>query len=270
MNGELVRDERRSLAGTDGTAALLTLNRPEQLNAINIDMLRALDEAIDAVDADPHVRVVLVTGAGTAFSAGGDLKSYVTLQRDREAFPIFVADLHRVFGRLRQLRAPVVALVNGTTAAGGLELLLACDLAFAARSARIGDGHLNFGQMGGGGVLTILPRIIGMQRASQLLYSGVLLPAETACDWGLVAEVFDDGELLSAALDFAGVVATKSPLAVANAKYVMNTVWSEAVSIETGLRLERERNAYYILTSDDAREGLAAFAEKRKPRFRGR
>ena len=124
--------------------------------------------------------------------------------------------------------------------------------------------------MGGGGVLTLLPRVIGMQRASQLLYSGVLLPAETACEWGIVAEVFDDDALLAAGLEFAEGVAAKSPLAVANAKYVMNTVWAESDSVEAGLRLERERNAYYILTSDDAQEGLAAFAEKREPRFRGR
>ncbi len=269
-NPALILSERRALGAADATAALLTLNRPEQLNAINVEMLHALDAAIDAVAADPQVRVLLVTGAGRAFSAGGDLKSYITLQRDREAFPRFVTDLHRIFGRLRQLRVPVVALVNGTTAAGGLELLLACDLAFAARSARIGDAHLNFGQMGGGGVLTLLPRIIGMQRASQLLYSGALLPAETACEWGIVAEVFDDDALLAAGLEFANGVATKSSLAVANAKYVMNTVWAESGSVEAGLRLERERNAYYILTSDDAQEGLAAFAEKREPRFRGR
>ena len=102
---------------------------------------------------------IVITGAGTAFSAGGDLKSYLTLQREPEAFPDFVADLHRVFGRLRRLRVPVVALVNGTTAAGGLELLLSCDFAYAASSARIGDAHLTYGQMGGGGVLTLLPAL---------------------------------------------------------------------------------------------------------------
>ena len=131
-NPALILSERKALGPADTTAALLTLNRPEQLNAINVEMLHALDEALDAVDADPQVRVLLLTGAGRAFSAGGDLKSYITLQRDREAFPRFVTDLHRIFGRLRHLRVPVVALVNGTTAAGGLELLLGCDLAFAA------------------------------------------------------------------------------------------------------------------------------------------
>ncbi len=136
MSEQLVLQERRAIEGSDATAAILTLNRPETLNAIDVATLHALDVALDAVDADPHVCTVLVTGAGAAFSAGGDLKSYLTLQRDVEAFPRFVADLHRIFGRFRALRVPAVALVNGTTAAGGLELLLACDVVFTRRARR--------------------------------------------------------------------------------------------------------------------------------------
>ena len=135
---------------------------------------------------------MLLTGAGRAFSAGGDLKSYVELQRDPVAFPRFVADIHRVFGRLRDLPVPVVALVNGVTAAGGLELLLNCDFALVARSARIGDGHLNFGQMGGGGVLTLLPRVVGLQRASELIFSGRFLSADEAVEWGLAVRCVED------------------------------------------------------------------------------
>ena len=154
------------MGGTDHVAVTLVLNRPDQLNAIDWAMLAALDAPLDDLAADPAVRGVLVTGAGRAFSAGGDLNGYQTLQRDPVAFPRFVAELHRIFGRLRTLPVPVIALVNGVTAAGGLELLLNCDFALAARSARIGDGHLNFGQMGGGGVLTLLPRAIGRARAA--------------------------------------------------------------------------------------------------------
>lgn len=213
---------------------------------------------------------MLVTGRGRAFSAGGDLKKYIELQRDPVRFPAFVADVHRVFARLRQLRVPVVALVNGVTAAGGLELLLACDLAFAARTARIGDGHLNFGQMGGGGVLTLLPRLIGIQRASELIFGGDFVEADEAARLGLVSRVVDDNALLAAGLAFAEKVAAKSPLAVANAKEVMTSIWADALPLQAGLRYERERNSYYCLTSDDAPEGLAAFSEKRKPRFQGR
>jgi len=267
---ELLRLEHHALAEENTRAALVTLDRPESLNAIDLPLLQQLDACLDEVDADPSVRCLLVTGAGRAFSAGGDLKGYIALQRDPVAFPHFVAELHRIFGRLRALRVPAVALVNGVTAAGGLELLLACDFAVAARSARIGDAHLNFGQMGGGGVLTLLPRLVGWQRATQLIFSGELLSAEDACAWGLVSEVVEDEGLLAAGLAFAGSVARKSPLAVANAKAVMREAWEQRLPMEASLRLERDTNSHYCLTSEDAPEGLAAFSEKRAPRFVGR
>jgi enoyl-CoA hydratase len=213
---------------------------------------------------------VLFTGAGRAFSAGGDLESYVELQRDPVAFPRFVADIHRVFGRLRDLPVPVVALVNGVTAAGGLELVLNCDFALVARSARIGDGHLNFGQMGGGGVLTLLPRVVGLARASELIFSGRFLSADEAVEWGLAIRSVEDAELRESGLAFARQVALKSPLAVANAKAVLQGLWAANGDLTSGLRFERERNAYYCLTSEDAPEGLQAFRQKRPPRFRGR
>jgi enoyl-CoA hydratase/carnithine racemase len=256
--------------GTSRVVALLTLSRPDRLNAIDWVMLRELETVLDDLSARPDLCCVLLTGAGRAFSAGGDLKSYIELQRDPVAFPRFVADVHRIFGRLRELPVPVVALVNGVTAAGGLELLLNCDFAVAGRSARISDGHLNFGQMGGGGVLTLLPRQIGLARASELIFSGRMLSAEEAVEWGLAVRCVDDADLLENGLAFARQVAAKSPLAVANAKSVLQGLWATNGDLASGLRFERERNAYYCLTSEDAPEGLQAFAEKRPPRFRGR
>ena len=190
--------EEFQLGDTDGEAAtsraavLLTLSRPDRLNAIDWEMVRQLDAVIDDLSHQSDLCCVLLTGAGRAFSAGGDLDSYVELQRDPVAFPRFVADIHRVFGRLRDLPVPVVALVNGVTAAGGLELLLNCDFALVARSARIGDGHLNFGQMGGGGVLTLSPRVVGLQRASELIFSGRFLSADEAVEWGLAVRSVED------------------------------------------------------------------------------
>jgi enoyl-CoA hydratase len=261
--------ERHRL-GRSANAVLLRLNRPVDLNPIDSDLLAALDTALDEVDADRTVRAVLLTGAGRAFSAGGDMKKYQKLQRDPVRFPKFVADLHRIFGRLRELPVPAVALVNGVAVAGGLELILNCDFAIAGRSARIGDGHLNFGQMGGGGVLTLLPRMIGRARAAELVFSGRLLSAEEAVEWGLVSRVVDDDQLVPAGLEVARGVLEKSPLAVANAKRVMNQLWAENGGVDAGLRYELEADAFYCLTSEDAPEGLAAFAEKRRPRFRGR
>lgn len=266
---ELVRVDVRPI-GEKGSVATLTLNRPDQLNAITWDMIRALDAAITSVARTKDVRAVLVTGAGRAFSAGGDLKAYRRLQRDPVGFPRFVAELHATFGRLRTLPVPVIAVINGVTAAGGLELALNCDIAMVAQSARIGDCHLNFGQMGGGGVLTLLPRFVGIARAAELVLSGRLLTAHEALEWGLVSRVVPDEQLTDAALGLVEEIARKSPLAVANAKYVMTSVWSESASIRAGLRLELERNAVYCLTSEDAPEGLAAFAERRDPEFLGR
>ena len=255
---------------TSARAAIVRLHRPEKLNAIDWAMVRELDGVLDAVEADASVRCVLVTGAGRAFSAGGDLADYLTLQRDPVAFPQFVEDLHTTFGRLRRIAVPAIALVNGIAVAGGLELLLNCDFAIAARSARIGDGHLNFGQMGGGGSLTLLPRAIGRERAAELIFTGRLLDADEAVAWGLVNRVVDDDALEATGLELARGIAAKSSLGLANAKDVLQTVWADNRAEADGLRYERERNDEYCLTSEDAREGLEAFAEKRPPRFTGR
>jgi enoyl-CoA hydratase/carnithine racemase len=267
---QLLLVEQVMLGEGGAHATILRLNRPDKLNAIDWAMLRAIDSTLDEVESDPDVRCVLVTGEGRAFSAGGDLDSYITLQRDPIEFPRFVAELHAVFGRFRRLRVPVIALVNGVTAAGGLELLLNCDFAIVARSARVGDAHLNFGQMGGGGVLTLLPRAIGRERAAELIFTGRFLTAEDAVDWGLGTTVVDDDQLLATGLELAREIAEKSPLAVANAKEVLHAVWSENGPEAAGLRVELERNSLYCLTSEDAQEGLLAFREKRRPRFRGR
>jgi enoyl-CoA hydratase len=266
---EPVISERIELSTDDAVACLIQLNRPRELNSLNWDMVRALERELTAADEDASIRVVLITGRGRAFSAGGDLKSYRDLQRDPVAFPLFLEDLHRTFSAIRVMTKPVVCLVNGVTAAGGLELLLSCDFAIAASSARIGDAHLTFGQMGGGGVLTLLPRAIGPARARELIFSARYLTAPEAASWGIVNHVVDDGKLLAAGVEFAEGVATRSALAVSNAKHVLNVGWAEGTGVDSALRLERERNAYYCLTSTDAVEGLEAFDQKRRPRFRG-
>ena len=262
--------EHLAVGDTGRTAALVRLNRTDLLNPMDSGVLAALDRILDGIEADNSVCTVLVTGNGRAFSAGGDLKGYQTLQRDREAFTAFVAELHRVFGRLLGLRVPAVALVNGVAVAGGLELILNCDFALVAESARIGDGHLNFGQMGGGGVLTLLPRTIGRARATELMLSGRLLSSAEAVEWGLASRVVPDDQLVAAGLAFAAEVAVKSPLAVANAKELITSLWLENGSVADGLAVELERDVEYCLESHDAPEGLAAFAEKRTPRFEGR
>jgi enoyl-CoA hydratase/carnithine racemase len=254
----------------DVRAALILLNRPDRLNALDWDTVLELEDQLQTSDRDPGIRAILVSGRGRAFSSGGDLESYRTLQKDAAAFREFLADLHRVFTGIGRLSKPVVALVNGITAAGGLELLISCDFAIAGASASISDSHLRYGQMGGGGVLTLLPRLIGAARARELIFSSRWLTAYEANDWSLVNRVVPDDELLEAGLAFAREVAARSALSVANAKEVINTILADGMSVEEGIALETDRNIEYCLTSLDAAEGLRAFAEKRTPRFQGK
>ena len=248
-------------------AVVIWLNRPRQLNAISWDMIQRLDRALQDADSDPVVRAVLIIGKGRAFSAGGDLKAYLSLQSDPAAFGRFMDDFQRTVAAIKYMHKPVVALVNGIALAGGLELLLACDFAYASETATIGDGHLAYGQIGGAGSLAMLPRIIGPFRARELFFSGRLLDAQRACEWGLVVAVYPDNELLDAGLVFARGIAEKSATAVERAKFAMNAGLADGTGVSAAMRLERETALAYLFTSPSSMEGLRAFAEKRKPSF---
>ena len=257
--------ERVPLDDDGSTVAILTFNRPETLNAINWPTLRALKAAMREAADDPHVRTILITGKGRGFSAGGDIKGYVTLQADAVAFPRFVDDFIETLECARNCSKPVIALINGICAAGGLELILSCDFSWAAESARIGDMHLNYAQIGGAGVMAQLPRLIGPAKARELVFSGKLLTSREALDWGLVNRVIPDDQLLEAGIEFARGVAAKSPNAVGSVKYVINN--GIAGDLPSALRLERERALVHCLTLPDSMEGINAFVEKRKPRW---
>jgi enoyl-CoA hydratase/carnithine racemase len=253
----------------DGQLALLTLNRPAQMNPIDWDTIRALHATMKEVDADPGVRVVAIIGAGDAFSAGGDLKKYIELQRSGPDFRAFLEDLHALFSFIEfGMSKPVVALINGVTAAGGLELVLSCDVVYAIQGARIGDGHQNFGQMGGGGVLTRLSRRVFQNLGREVMFTGAFLPAEQWVQPGLVNRILADrASLIAEAERFATSVAAKSPLAISNMKRVANA--AREMPFEKAIAHEIDVTHDYCLNSQDAPEGLAAFSEKRKPRFVG-
>lgn len=256
--------------GSDAFAALLTLNRPDELNPLDLGMLLRLRELLAACDEDDSIRTVLITGAGSAFSAGGNLKKYIAMQKDPVVWNEFLEEAHLTFLAMRMSRKPVVSLVNGVAVAGGLEIIVCSDFAYAAESSRIGDAHLRYGQMGGGGALTLIPRAIGAQRARELIYTGRILPAQEALEWNIVSKVVPDDQLLAAGLEFSAYVARMSPLAIANVKFVINESLETGLGVAAQMRLELERAARYNLTSHDAAEGLIAFSEKRTPNFTGR
>lgn len=247
---------------------LVTFNRPDQRNPIAWSTVKLLWSIIEKLADDETVRVIAITGQGPAFSAGGDLKGYLKLQRDELGFMAFLQDFHRLCNYIQfEVPKPVIALVNGVTGAGGTEILLACDFSYAAKSARIGDARLNFGQMGGGGVLGRLPRQINPNLAREILFTGKFFEAEECLRMGLVNRVVLDDQLLDAGLEFANIVATKSPLALRNMKHVCNR--GLTMRLEDALLLEMQVTHHYCVTSHDSYEGLQAFAQKRKPLFTG-
>lgn len=252
----------------DGIARL-TLNRPEAMNAMSPDLMAGLTAGLDEIEESDSVRAVVVTGAGPAFCAGGDLKFFrETLGAGRRAaFIGFLRQGQAVMRRLERLPVPTIAAVNGVAVAGGLELILCCDLIVAAESARIGDGHAKFGIIPGGGSSIRLPRKLPVAVAKQLLYTGELVaPAELA-RWGLINRVVPDAELGDAVDELVGRIARNSPLGLRWMKQLVDDGLQQP--LETALRSEINAFESYA-ASDDIMEGLAAFGEGRTPRFSGR
>lgn len=245
--------------------ASITLNRPEQMNALDWNTVRSLGAAFRDLEADKSTRVLLIAGRGKAFSAGGDLEGYRTLYRRPDEFRRFLQDFFALLNALETSRIVSIAAVGGYCLAGGLELMLACDLAIASTAARIGDAHLNFGQLPGAGGSQRLPRAIGAQRARDLMYTGRWVDGAEAERIGLVARVVPAAELEATARKLAGEILQKSPAGVAHAKTLLRE--GSQMSLDNALRFEMDVVHEWATTHPDAMEGLAAFAEKRKPRF---
>lgn len=256
------------LMSVSGRSATITLNRPDKLNPLDWSTLRELDAALDRIESLDGIEVVVVTGAGRAFSAGGDLDGYVGLYRQPDQFRLFLDDFFRVLDRMEASPRIFIAAVNGACVAGGLELLLACDLSVAAREAKIGDGHLNFGQLPGAGGSQRLPRMIGAMRAKYLMLTGRLLSGEEAERIGLVSLAVPAGELPGALARLTERVLAMSPLGVKGVKYLVNEGMQRPLA--EALRMEIEFVHDYATTSADAMEGLLAFRDKRSPAFIGR
>jgi enoyl-CoA hydratase/carnithine racemase len=257
----------------DGHVATLTLNRPEAMNALSAEMSEGLVEAITEAGRDEAVRVLIVTGTGRAFCAGGDLKTM--LERGAAERSAGVAGKLRSLdaaGRripvmLKQLTKPTIAAVNGIAAGWGCDLTMACDIRIAAASARFSEAFVKRGLVPDGGATWLLPRIAGLDRACEMIFSGMIVDAEHALRMGLVTRVVPDSELETAAGALAGQIAANAPLAVQSAKRMIHDQLGmdfEAAMQQVGMFLSMMRE------SEDHREGVTAFLEKREPVFRGR
>jgi enoyl-CoA hydratase len=258
MAARVVEYERKN------AVAVLALNRPERLNAINHQTVRELGVALDRAEQDKHVRVIVVHGRGRIFCAGGDIHTAGEVDGVVEALD-YLVEIRPLFDRMSASRLPTIAAVHGAALGGGLELALACDLRVATRDTAIGLPEVTIGALPAGGGLTRLTRIVGPAWAKEIVFTGNPLSAERGLEIGLVNRV-TDGDHLEAALEWANEIAGRPPMAIGLAKRVID----RATTTDAQSASELELLATTILFgTDDRREGMAAFVEKRAPEFTG-
>jgi len=253
--------------------ALLTLHRPETLNAMTAELVQSLHDHLDALAVDPDVRVVVLTGAGRGFCAGLDLGGYGTTPHTEHLGPTqtgFATQRHiaSLIPHLRSLPQPVIAAVNGPAAGGGFALVLGSDIRIAARSARFGAAFIRIGLSACDiGTSWLLPRLVGAARAQELMLTGRVFDAEEAHRIGLVVDVVDDGAVVDAAVAKAEQVMLNTPFGVALTKEGM---WSalEIPGLQAAIDLENRQQIMASATSDH-REAMRAFVERRPPRYTG-
>lgn len=247
-------------------AILLTLNRPRVMNCLNFDLLYALKDKIDALQYRTDIRCVIITGAGErSFCAGADLKERATLPPDE--VKRFILTIRNLLTAIQNLPLPVIAAVNGIALGGGTEVALASDIRIAADTASMGLTEAKLAIIPGGGGTQRLPRIIGVAKAKELIFTGRRVDAAEALDIGLVNQVVPRANLLDACMEMADMIAQTGPIAVEMAKYAIDK--GIETDLATGLAIES--NAYRVtIPTEDRVEGLAAFKEKRKPVYKGR
>jgi enoyl-CoA hydratase len=249
-----------------GEWSLITINRPKALNALNRKVLEELGDALTRFEQDEASKVCVITGAGEkAFVAGADIAEMVDLT------PLEAQGFCRVgqevFLKIESIEKPVLAAVNGFALGGGTELVLACDLVYASEKARFGQPEINLGIIPGFGGTQRLPKVIGVRRAKEWIYSGDMVDAKTAKAFGLVNAVFPAEQLMDEVEAVAKKLASKPPVALGQAKNVIENGF--VLDLHTGSVLERETFSL-TFASEDRKEGMQAFLEKRKPTFQGK
>lgn len=251
------------IVSRDGSVGIITINRPEKLNAVTPEMATALVAAVTTFNADDTIRCVVLTGAGQkAFSAGSDIRTL-----DDYETPWAFRNRPDYCDAIRALLKPSIAAVNGYAFGGGLETAMACDIRIAADNASFAAPEIKLGWIGGGGMAVNLAHAVGPSNAALMIMTGDAIDATTAERWGLVSRVVPGAALMDEAMKIATIIAARAPIAAETAKLNLRAAWE--LSIANAISYERDLQAICFAT-EDASEGRAAFKEKRSPVFRRR
>jgi enoyl-CoA hydratase/carnithine racemase len=243
---------------------IVTLNRPDVRNAINPAMTEELGQALEALDDDPEIRAVILTGGPKVFAAGGDIAVMVEKTVLEQFYRKMLTDL--TF-KMEKMAKPIIAAIAGFALGGGCELAMACDIRIATKSAKLGQPEINIGIIPGAGGTVRLTRLVGIGKAKELVMTGKLISAEEACRINLVNAVVEDDKLMEEALNMAKSMTRHSPVALSLAKYSVQNAAETDLHTATNL----ERACFSIaFASEDQKEGMRAFLEKRKPAYQGK
>ncbi|MEX0737288.1 MAG: enoyl-CoA hydratase-related protein [Bacteroidota bacterium] len=243
--------------------AVVQFNRPEVLNAINIQLMIELVDALETLEKDDDVRCIVLTGNEKAFAAGADIKEMA----DASAMDMLQRDQFARWDRIRKIKKPIIAAVSGFALGGGCELMMTCDMVIASETAKIGQPEINIGVIPGAGGTQRLTRAVGKVKAMEMVLTGGMITAQEALQWGLINKVVPVEYYLQEAKNLAKEIAGKAPVAVKLAKESVLKAFD--TTIEGGLEFER-KNFYLLFSSEDQKEGMKAFVEKRKPEWKGR
>jgi enoyl-CoA hydratase len=247
----------------DGPVTIIQLNRPEVLNALNLQLMDEIIASLDALEADDTVRCVVLTGSERAFAAGADIKEMA----GATTVDMMMRDQFAKWDRIRRFKKPIIAAVSGYALGGGNELAMLCDMIVASETAQFGQPEINIGVMPGAGGTQRLTRAVGKAVAMDMVLTGRTLTAREALQFGLVNRVVPVEAYLKEAVKLAKTIAEKSPIAVQMAKDAVLKAFD--TPIQEGLLHER-KNFYMLFSTEDQKEGMAAFIEKRKPDFKGK
>ncbi len=243
--------------------ALLTLNRPKELNALNLELMQEIKESLQALDKDDSVRVIVLAGNEKAFAAGADIKQMA----GRNSVDMLKIDQFSTWDQIRKTKKPIIAAVSGFALGGGCELSMLCDMIIASETAKFGQPEIKIGVMPGAGGTQRLTKALGKAKAMELVLTGDFLSATEAEKHGLVNKVVPVEFYLTEALNLAEKISKMSPLAASLAKEAVNR--SFETFLDEGLHFER-KNFYLLFDSEDQKEGMNAFIEKRPPKFTGK